>query len=245
MDGPGSRPRFRLAPEGWPFVVGGAVVTLALAGVGSALALVPGGEVGSPGWAVAWGAAGVAGLLTALAAYFFRDPPRHPPPAQDLVVAPADGRILEVAQVEEVPFLGGPSVRIATFLSIFDVHVQRAPLSGTVLHRSYRAGKFLAAWNPRAAVDNEQAELGIARGGEARVLVRQIAGVAARRIVTDPRPGDEVERGMRIGLIRFGSRVDLFVPAHWEILCRAGDRVRAGETAVARIVGEQKDEPQP
>lgn len=123
---------------------------------------------------------------------------------------------------------------------MFDVHVQRAPVSGTVEQRIYRPGAYAVAWADKASEDNEQASLGIATEN-GRVLVRQIAGLVARRIITDPSEGDAVERGRRFGLIRFGSRVDLFIPAHWEVLCAVGDRVKVGATPLAR----QLPEPQP
>ena len=114
------------------------------------------------------------------------------------------------------------------------MHVQRAPVSGRVEHRSYKPGKYLVAWLEKASEDNEQASLGITTP-HGKVLVRQIAGLIARRIITDPAEGDAVERGQRIGLIRFGSRVDLFVPLDWEVTCGVGDRVRVGATPLARL----------
>jgi phosphatidylserine decarboxylase len=133
--------------------------------------------------------------------------------------------------------MGGPARRISIFLSVFDVHVQRAPVSGTVEHRSYRPGKYAVAWLDKASEDNEQASLGITTP-YGRVLVRQIAGLVARRIITDPAEGDRVARGDRIGLIRFGSRVELFLPLDWEITCAVGDRVRVGLTVLARQPAE-------
>jgi len=179
----------------------------------------------------------VAGLvLTVLAtfvAFFFRDP-RHALPADaDAVLAPGQGRVVDIREVDEPTFIEGACRRISIFLSIFDVHVQRAPVSGVVEHRAYRPGTYAVAWLEKASEDNEQASLGITtpRG---KVLVRQIAGLVARRIVTDPSEGDRVERGSRIGLIRFGSRVDLFLPLDWEVTCAVGDRAVAGLTTLAR-----------
>jgi phosphatidylserine decarboxylase len=116
---------------------------------------------------------------------------------------------------------------------VFDVHVQRSPVTGPIEHRDYRPGKYAVAWLDKASEDNEQASLGISTD-KGRVLVRQIAGLVARCIITDPAEGDRVERGRRIGLIRFGSRVDLFLPIEWEVTCKVGDRVRVGATVLAR-----------
>ncbi len=170
------------------------------------------------------------GLVSLFIGFFFRNPDRHSGAAAEVVLAAADGRIVGIEETSE-PFMGGPCRRISTFLSIFNVHVQRAPVAGVVGDRTYDPGKYLAAWEPKASTENERAALGISTDG-GPVLVRQIAGLVARRIVTDPEVGDELIRGDRIGLIRFGSRVDLFVPLEWDVLCTVGDRVRAGESAL-------------
>lgn len=215
------------APEGRPFTV--AVGTLALAGWGVVLVRGGGSE-----WTV--GLAGTLTLLTGFVAWFFRDPRRAAPPDRALVLSPADGRILDIAETVEETFFGGPCRRMTIFLSIFNVHVQRAPLAGLVAYRSYRPGSFAMAWKPKASEENEQASLGLDTPG-GPVLVRQIAGLVARRIVTDPHEGDHVDRGERIGLIRFGSRVDLFLPLDWRVQCAVGDAVRGGETPLARVTG--------
>jgi phosphatidylserine decarboxylase len=226
-----------LAPEGRPFIGAG----LALAVLFLLLGLVLGGaenvSQASSGSALFWGrvclwAAGVLGVLTAFVVFFFRSPHRTPPEDPRAVVAPGDGLVVQIAEIAHAEFLEGPAIRVSIFLSLFDVHVQRSPLAGTVRHRSYRKGGFAAAWNARASEENEQATLGIASGPH-RVLVRQIAGLVARRVVTDPEEGEGVERGERIGLIRFGSRVDLFVPSHWDVTCARGDRARGGESVMA------------
>lgn len=181
-------------------------------------------------------------VLTLFVVYFFRDPERRIPPDPDIVASPADGTVMSVAEVagEAVgeafgeAFMDGPATRVTIFLSIFNVHVQRAPLAGRVDAYAYRPGRYLAAWREEAGSENEQASLGLTTA-EGPVVVRQVAGLVARRIVTYPREGDSVPKGERIGLIRFGSRVDLFVPVGWEVLVGAGDKVRGGETPVARI----------
>jgi len=220
----------RLVPEGWPFVLMGAGVTAVLGLTG----FFQGPPAGDSGQSLLFWAAGLTGFLTLFTLYFFRNPTPATPPGEDLVLAPGEGRVVQIMAVEEPHFLQGPATRISIFLSIFNVHVQRAPISGRVGYRDYNPGKYLAAWNPKASEDNEQAALGI-QAGDRQVLVRQIAGLVARRVVTDPREGDLVTRGERIGIIRFGSRVDLFLPPEWEVTCEDGDRVKVGQTVVARI----------
>ncbi len=217
----------RFAREGYPFMAG-AVLFAALAWltvpVSGGLTIVP------------------AGLLTLLAAfvfYFFRDPERDLPSGEGMVISPGDGKIIDIREVEEPSFIEGACRRITIFLSVFNVHVQRAPVSGDVAHREYRPGEYAVAWHPKASEKNEQSSLGLAASGR-RVLVRQIAGLIARRIVTDPEKGQHVERGERIGLIRFGSRVDLFIPLDWRLDCSVGDRVAGGSTVLART-----DQPEP
>lgn len=213
----------RLAPEGYPFVI----VALLLATAAWAA-----GVRFENGWTL--GLAVVFSVLSLFVLWFFRDPVPRLPEDGAVVVAPGQGRVIDVREVEEPTFMQGPARRITIFLSVFDVHVQRAPVSGTVEHRSYKPGAYAVAWLEKASEENEQASLGIGTP-HGRVLVRQIAGLVARRIVTDPVEGDRVERGQRIGLIRFGSRVDLFVPLEWEVTCSVGDKVRSGATPLARI----------
>jgi phosphatidylserine decarboxylase len=211
----------RLAPEGRPFVAGGlaALVVLALAAW-----LLGGG----------WGYLAPA-LWLPVAAWiplFFRDPARSGPRGDRLVIAPADGRVVSVVPLDEPDLIGGPAQRISIFMSVFSVHVNRYPVSGTVVARAYRPGKFVNASLDKASVGNEQMALGI-RGPRGPVLVRQIAGLVARRIVTDGRPGDPAIQGERLGLIRFGSRVDTIVPADVVPRVGVGQRTRAGETIIA------------
>ena len=214
--------RMHFAREGYPFMLG-AVFFAALTWVA-----VP---VSGP-WTI-----GPAGLLTLLAAfvfYFFRDPERELPPGEGAVVSPGDGKIIDIREMEEPSFMEGACRRITIFLSVFNVHVQRAPVSGDVAHREYRPGEYAVAWHPKASEKNERSSLGLMVQGN-RVLVRQIAGLIARRIVTYPERGEHVERGERIGIIRFGSRVDLFIPLDWSLDCAVGDRVAGGFTVLARI----------
>lgn len=221
--------RLPVAREGIPLIAVTVVLTLA------ALVWAHGG-----GWGIRGLAPALCATLFNFTAYFFRDPARRTPADDDLVVAPADGRILSVGRVDDEDFMAGPATRITIFLSVFDVHVQRAPLAGRVGHYSYSEGVYLAAWREDASRRNERATLGIETGA-GPVVVRQIAGLVARRIATYPREGDSVAKGDRIGLIRFGSRVDLFVPPAWEVTVQPGDMVRGSESVMARVTGKGDD----
>ncbi|GAB4271884.1 MAG: phosphatidylserine decarboxylase [Deferrisomatales bacterium] len=205
-----------IAADGWPYL-------WKLAGATLALYLV--------GWeALAWIAAG----LTVFTAFFFRDPDREVPPDRSLVVSPADGRVLRVEHLEHEEFLGGPAVRISIFLSLFNVHVNRSPITGTVRCQRYRAGKMLPAFKPHASELNERNTIGI-EGEHIRAVVHQITGLLARRIVCRAGPGTRLARGQRFGMIKFGSCTELLLPEGVEVLVREGERVRGGASAVARI----------
>ena len=215
--------RLPLAREGIPFVL--VCVLLAAAALLWAR---------SGGWGLRSAVPALSLALALLVAYFFRDPERTSPADPGVVVAPADGKVVGVGPSEE-PIRGSAeraATRISIFLSIFDVHVQRAPLAGRVTEYGYRPGRYLAAWRPEAARVNERASLRV-ETESGPIEVRQVAGLVARRIVTYPRGGDRVEKGERIGLIRFGSRVELLVPEDWRVTIRPGDRVRGGSTPVA------------
>lgn len=215
--------RLPIAREGVPLVL---VCTL--------LALVAVHWARSGGWGLRAAVPAALGAAALFVLCFFRDPERTIPPGEDIVVSPADGKVMSVELVVGEGFMGGTATRITIFLSVFNVHVQRAPLAGHVEHYAYRSGGFLPAWRDDASHANERASLGIGTPA-GPVLVRQIAGTVARRIVTYPREGDRVAKGDRLGLIRFGSRVDLFLPPEWPVAVAPGDVVRGGETVVARI----------
>lgn len=161
--------------------------------------------------------------------YFFRDPERADPVAPEAVVAPADGRVVEVS---EETLDGRRGNRIGIFLSIWDVHVNRSPVAGELASVEYRPGKFHAAMRAQASAENERNVIALATG-RGTVVVEQIAGWVARRVVLWKRAGDRVERGERFGMIRFGSRVELWLPAEASVTVRPGDRVRAGSSVVA------------
>lgn len=229
-----------IAREGYPFAAAGVLLAgLCWAGVAVGLGTTEGagGDLVGVGGIILRGLAGLFSGLAIFVLWFFRNPEPDIPADTDLVVAPGQGKVIGISDVDEATFMGGPARRITIFLSVFDVHVQRAPVSGAVAHKVYRPGAYAVAWAEKASEINEQASLGITTE-HGPVLVRQIAGLIARRIITDPSEGDSVERGRRFGLIRFGSRVDLFLPLHWDILCSVGDRVRVGSTVLARQRGD-------
>lgn len=167
-------------------------------------------------------------VLAAFCLYFFRDPERIAPPG-DVIVSPADGKIVSVRQ------LGDRETRVSVFLNIFDVHVNRTPIPGKITDVQYQKGKFLVAKQEAASSENEQNTL-IIESGRTQVVCRQIAGLIARRIVCYKRPGDLVSKGERIGYIKFGSRVDVFFGPEWESAVKVGDRVRAGTSVLAKLI---------
>ena len=211
----------RFAPEGWPFIIPG----WALVFLGAWVAQ------GSP-WL--WVPEVALVLLAVWLMVFFRDPVRMGPRGEQFVIAPADGKVVDIAVVEEPTYLAAQATRISIFMSVFDVHVNRYPATGAVELVRYHRGKFLHAASDKASLDNEQSSVGLRSVG-GPVLVRQIAGLIARRIVTDGKPGDRVHQGERLGMIRFGSRVDVFLPlaARAAVRVAVGERVRAGATLLA------------
>jgi phosphatidylserine decarboxylase len=165
--------------------------------------------------------------------YFFRDPRRTPPAGEELILSPADGKVMEVQRVHELRFLEGEALKIAVFMSLLDVHVNRAPVKGQVALVEYVPGRFLQAFRPEASELNEHNFVGLeSRYG--RVLVSQIAGIMARRIVCWVSPGQKLQAGERLGVIKFGSRVELYLPPGAEPVVRVGEQVHAGVTVVAR-----------
>jgi phosphatidylserine decarboxylase len=165
--------------------------------------------------------------------YFFRDPERDIPADPAVVVSPADGKVILVDEVREERYLNDSVRRVAIFMNVFDVHVNRAPVAGTVAESEHRDGCFKAAWREDACSLNEQQALVLEAGGR-RLLVVQIAGLLARRIISYVKPGQGLKKGERLGMICFGSRVDLYLPLEAEILVKVGDRVQAGSSRVAR-----------
>jgi len=167
--------------------------------------------------------------LTLFTIYFFRDPDRSIPAEEGAVVAPADGRVIFVGEVEEERCLKGPALKVSIFMSVFNVHVNRVPFSGAVVDSFYSRGEFFNAALDKASDQNEQSGLLLETESGGRLLFVQIAGLIARRIVSYPRIGDQLVRGERYGLIRFGSRVDIYFPRDTDVLVRLGDQTVAGE----------------
>ncbi len=208
-------------PEGYPFVGGFALVSLILFWLWPPL-----------GW--------LGTVATLWCAYFFRDPPRVTPIRDGIIVAPADGRVSQVANAvppQELGLSPRPLLRISIFMSVFNCHVNRSPIAGRIERMVYRRGKFLSADLDKASVDNERNSFVITTGTGARLAVIQIAGLVARRIVPFTREGETVAAGQRIGMIRFGSRVDVYLPEGARALVGEGQTAIAGETVIADLRG--------
>jgi phosphatidylserine decarboxylase len=213
----------RFAREGRPFMWAATMVALAVLAASLRWPSTP-----------LWAATVLCVVLAAWVAYFFRDPERRGERGPQLVIAPADGRIVQVVEVDEPAFMHGRALKISIFMNVFNVHVNRYPVSGRVSYTHYNPGKFLNAAVDKASLENEMSSVGLECGAH-RVLVRQIAGLIARRIVTYSRPGDQAEQGERFGLIRFGSRVDLYVPPASRPRVAVGGRTAAGTTVIAEL----------
>ena len=205
------------AREGYPFIGGFALVTVIFALFG---------------W---WCLTTIALALTLFTAWFFRNPERVTPPGEKRVVAPADGKVIFVGTVNEPRCGDLPVSKISIFMNVFNVHVNRVPVSGTVVDRFYNAGSFLNAALDKASLENEQAGLVVQTDAGQKVLFVQIAGLIARRIVTYPAVGERIVRGQRYGLIRFGSRVDIYLPPGSTVQARLGDLTVAGETVLGEL----------
>ncbi|HXH64934.1 MAG TPA: phosphatidylserine decarboxylase family protein [Mariprofundaceae bacterium] len=203
------RPRGRipLAPEGWPFIIGVAAVMVV-----SALLC----------W---WIAAGIALLLLAFVLNFFRDPERATPEG-DAYICPADGKVVRAEATDT-------GLRVDIFMNVFDVHVNRAPMAGRITHMGYTPGRFINAAAETASVENERNRFEMLTDDGQRIAFTQIAGLVARRIVAYVAVGDHVAAGQRIGMIRFGSRVDCEIPAGYTLRVKVGERVTAGLTVLA------------
>ena len=205
-----------VAAEGWPFILPLAVITALLFMFG-------------------WKNTGYVALsLSLFVLFFFRDPERAVPEGKGVVVSPADGRVIVIKDIYEPDYLRQDVKQISIFLSVFNVHVNRVPVSGTVETVRYNPGKFLVASVDKASLDNEQTGMVIS-DGKYKVLVKQIAGLIARRIVCYAKTGDTVTAGERYGLIRFGSRVDIFLPKDTELLVKVGDRIKGSRDVIGVI----------
>jgi len=207
--------RIPIASDGFRFIIPLTIATVALA-------------LFSQPWL-----AGISGLLLLFVLNFFRDPERTVPQEPGVIVSPADGKVVEIVE-EQDALLDQPYRRISIFLNIFNVHVQRTPVAGTIEKVKYNKGKFLNAASHKASLDNEQNAL-IIDTGKDKILVKQIAGLIARRIVCWAKEGDNYSLGQRYGLIRFGSRVDLFLPLSAEVKVSLGDHVSGGSSIIGYL----------
>jgi len=212
----------RTAPEGRWFIAWSWAVALVLW-----MQVV---RLNSPSW---WVAAVLVTVLSIWVVAFFRDPERKGERGEQLILAPADGTVVSIVEVEEPAFFHERALRISIFMNVFNCHVNRYPTDGTVQYRHYNRGKFGHAAAEKSSLDNEQSSVGLVTN-RGKVLIRQIAGLVARRIVTDHEVGARVHQGERLGMIRFGSRVDLFLPIGTRILVHLGDNTLVGETVVAQ-----------
>ena len=214
------------AREGLTFIVIAALITLA--GYTAALT-----RRSWPLWLLAF----VLTLVALWVAYFFRDPERTGARGAELIIAPADGKVVMITEVDEPAFVHGRAIRVSIFMNVFNVHVNRYPVSGTVKYVHRSPGKFLNAAGEQSSLENEQTSVGVESGGN-RILVRQIAGLIARRIHTYSREGERVEQGERMGIIRFGSRVDVFMPPRSNVRVAVGETTVAGTTIIAELAAK-------
>ncbi len=206
-----------IAVEGYPFIGLFAFITLTF---------------GLLGWG---GLTFVMLLVTLFSVYFFRNPERLVPDEPGAVIAPADGKVVFVGEVREERFLNQDVIKVGIFMNVFNVHVNRFPITGKVVDAYYNKGQFLNASLDKASSENEQSGLVIETGEGVRILCVQIAGLIARRIVSYPEVGDTLAVGARYGLIRFGSRVDLYLPKGTDVRLRVGDKTVAGESIVGYL----------
>lgn len=211
----------RTAPEGRWFIIGAWAIAVALVAAAA--------HWGHAGW---WLAAGLWSVLAVWVVAFFRDPERPGTRDPAFIVAPADGKVVAIVEIDEPAFFCDRAVRVSIFMNVFDCHVNRYPADGTVGYRHYNPGSFGHAADEKASLNNEQASVGL-NTPHGKMLIRQIAGLVARRIVTDHQVGATVRQGERMGMIRFGSRVDLFLPLGTRVVVKPGDTTRVGVTVVA------------
>jgi phosphatidylserine decarboxylase len=213
------------AREGLAFIVISALIALGAFGVALS-------RRSWPLWLLAFALV----LIALWVAYFFRDPVRSGERGDRVVISPADGKVVMITEVDEPLYMKSRAVRISIFMNVFNVHVNRYPVNGVVQLVQRKPGRFLNAASEESSLENEQSSIGIESGSH-RILVRQIAGLIARRIITDSKDGERVQQGDRMGLIRFGSRVDVFLPLGTPVRVKVGDIVFAGATTIAELGG--------
>ncbi|MEX0686024.1 MAG: phosphatidylserine decarboxylase family protein [Balneolales bacterium] len=190
------------------------------------------------GNAVSWLFYLAALLLIGFTLYFFRDPERNTPLAEDKLISPADGKVILIKDIIENTYIQGPATQVSIFLSPLDVHVNRNPVSGLLEYAKYIPGKYLVAWHEKSSELNERAEFGVLHNNKTKIFYKQIAGFIARRIVFHIKEGDQLIAGKRFGMMKFGSRMDIMVPANVKFNIKVNDRVVAGETVIATIEDE-------
>ena len=210
--------QYPIAKEGFPYIMLLAAVTGVIFIYSPWIAVVP-------------------GILTIFVTYFFRNPNRLIPKDTGLLVSPADGVVMDITEIEENKFLKDKAKKVTIFLSVFNVHLNRTPIEGTIAYREYRPGKMVPAYKSHAADVNETNYVGI-QNDKLKVLVTQITGLIARRIVCWVETGEQVKRGDLFGLIKFGSCTEIMVPLNVEILVKKGDKVKGGETIIGRLTDE-------
>lgn len=221
----GPLPSVKIRREGWPFIAISAVISAALFGVSQGL-----------GW--------IGLIVTGWCVCFFRDPDRVVPLGEGLLVSPADGVVQMIADASPPPELEMDEAklrRVSVFMNVFNCHVNRAPIAGTVAHSAYRPGAFLNASLDKASERNERRSLRIETEGGQTIAVVQIAGLVARRILCWTEPGARLQTGERFGMIRFGSRLDVYLPPDTQVLVAIGQQVIAGETVIARLGSGEPD----
>jgi phosphatidylserine decarboxylase len=214
------------AREGLSFIVVASLVAIGAFGVALS-------RRSWPLWLLAFGLTVVALWV----AYFFRDPERVGERGERLVIAPADGKVVMITEVDEPTFMKSKAIRVSIFMNVFNVHVNRYPVNGIVRFVERKPGRFLNAASEESSLENEQTSIGLETGSN-HILVRQIAGLIARRIITDANQGDHVRQGERMGLIRFGSRVDVFLPVTAKVRLKTGTTTFAGVTVIAELTGQ-------
>ena len=174
-------------------------------------------------------------ILWAIVIYFFRDPERTPPEGDDLIISPADGKVVLIKEIEEDIYIKGSATQVSIFLSPLDVHVNRNPISGKLEYLKYHPGKYLMAWDENASNLNERADFGVLHSSGTKLFFKQITGFLARRIVYHIKEGDHLVVGERFGMMKFGSRMDIIVPDNVEISVKVGDRTWAGTSILGTI----------
>jgi phosphatidylserine decarboxylase len=214
--------RWPIAKEGFPFLIPAILLTLLFAGLGWKVLTVP------------------ALLLSLFIAFFFRNPKRKIPSLRNIILSPADGKIIHIGECEEDRFLKQKALKVSIFMSPFNVHINRAPASGKVLETRYHPGRFLVASRDKASLLNEQNAFVMETEERSKILLVQIAGFVARRIVCYVKTGDLLKRGESFGMIRFGSRVDLYLPTDVRPIVRVGQRVKGGESIIGYGDEEKK-----